>query len=112
MARFVRKVSSATAPRRWPNRKGNQNMIEPRPRCPPAWACTTLCGCLPPAPPATPSTTVDLRLASTSAFVKFAYPMTRLRAGDQLNDGHYLPADFVQLMYAHLNGGRDGRKFL
>jgi hypothetical protein len=59
-----------------------------------------------------PSTTVDFRLASTSAFVKFAYPMTKLHADDQLIDGHYLPADFVQLMCARPDKGRDGAKIL
>ncbi|MGS2620190.1 hypothetical protein ACVCAH_37905 [Micromonospora sp. LZ34] len=59
-----------------------------------------------------PSTTVDFHLANTSAFVKFAYPMTKLHADNQLIDGHYLPADYVQLMYARPDVGRDGAKIL
>ncbi|MEW2593893.1 hypothetical protein AB0893_26105 [Micromonospora aurantiaca] len=59
-----------------------------------------------------PSTTTNFRLANTSAFVKFAYPMTKLHADNQLIDGHYLPADFVQLMYARPDEGRGGGKIL
>jgi hypothetical protein len=68
-------------------------------------ACTEFDG-------AAPSTTVDFRLANTSAFVKFAYPMTKLHADNQLIDGHYLPADYVRLMYANPDMGRDGAKIL
>lgn len=59
-----------------------------------------------------PATTADFRLAGTSAFVKFAYPMTGLHADDQLIEGQYLPAEYVRLMYAQPDEGRNGGKIL
>ncbi|MGC4855088.1 hypothetical protein ACLQ24_17270 [Micromonospora sp. DT4] len=59
-----------------------------------------------------PAKVADFRLAGTSAFVKFAHPMTKLHTDHQLIDGHYLPAELVQLMYADPDLGRDGGKML
>lgn len=59
-----------------------------------------------------PAKAADFRLAGTSAFVKFAHPMTGLHADDQLIEGHYLPAEYVKLMYAEPDKGRNGGKIL
>ncbi len=67
--------------------------------------------CTKPDPSDLPTTPDSYRLIETSAFVKFAAPLTR-HADDELIPGHYLPADLVELLLQRPSSSPRGRKIL